>query len=373
VRDRLSAQARKAVADIVKRRTHSLLVVAAITLAVGGLVAVAELQQATTLGTEWHVAAAPGHVSFTVISYPDLRNVPLTPFELLSGRYPGDGEIVMEFGDSAQQPVRLGNLVTFDTAGGGIAALRVVGIARTSGQNPAVTDKAVGYMSGSGLRRLPACTYVPGQVPRHPLVAQELSIKLRNPAGYQAAADAVGLVVRAHGGTVLAVFPPEQGVPVRQLQGVFSLVRVLLAVALLIAAILLVNTITALVTEQAPIIGTMKALGATQARIVRGYLTTVALYSAVATPLGLAAGIAVGRLVSARLAAAIPLATGPFTLSPAVVVLALTVGFGVPAVAALVPLWLGTRVSVREALAAWGVASVESTPAGPLARLTSRR
>jgi signal transduction histidine kinase len=309
VRPRLSAQARKAVADIAKRRMHSLLVVAAITLAVGGLVAVtvadeglsaayaftvsaqgtrpdvvvavdkaddglladirrppnvAELQQATTLGTEWHVAAAPGHVSFTVISYPDLRSVPLTPFELLSGRYPGDGEIVMEFGDSALQPVRLGDVVTVDTADGSTAALRVVGIARTSGQNPAVTDKAVGYMSGSGLRLLPAYTYVPGQVPRHPLLAQELSIKLHDPARYQAAADAFGSVVRAYGGTVLAVFPPEQGVPVKQLQGVFSLVRVLLAVALLIAAILLVNTITALVTEQAPIIGTMKALGATR-------------------------------------------------------------------------------------------------------------
>lgn len=91
-----------------------------------------------------------------------------------------------------------------------------------------------------------------------------------------------------------------------------------------------------------------------------------------ATPLGLAAGIAVGRMVTARLAAAIPLATGPFALSPAVIVLAVAVGFGVPAMAALVPLWLGTRCSVREALAAWGVASVESTPAGPLARLTGR-
>jgi putative ABC transport system permease protein len=277
----------------------------------------------------------------------------------------------MEFGDSALQPFRLGDMVTLDTAVG-TSALRVVGIARTSGLNPAITDKAVGYMSTAGLRRLPANAYVPGQVPRHPLLAQELSITLRAPAEFQATADSLAAVVRAHGAHVLAVFPPEQGAPVRQLKGVFSLLRVLLAVAMLIAAVLLLNTITALVTEQAAIIGTMKALGGTRGRIVRGYLTTVAIYSAVATPLGLAGGIAVGRLLTSRLAAAIPLATGAFSLSPGVVVLGAAVGLGVPAVAALIPLWLGTRISVRQALAAWGVASVEPAQTGPAARLTRR-
>ena len=115
---RLSAQTRKPVADIVKRKAHSLLVVVAVVLAVGGLIAVnvadiglsaayaftvasqgpvpdvtvavdkadpalladlshlpnvASLQQATTFGTQWHVTQAPGHVSFTVISYPETR------------------------------------------------------------------------------------------------------------------------------------------------------------------------------------------------------------------------------------------------------------------------------------------------------------
>jgi putative ABC transport system permease protein len=411
-----SAQTHKSVADIVKRRTHSLLVMFAIALAVGGLVAVtvadqglsaayaftvraqgtrpdvvvavdraddelvaevgrlpnvATVQQATTMSTEWHVATAPGHVSFTVISYPDLARVALTPFELLQGRYPGAGEIVMEFGDSALQPFGLGDTVTVDTAGGTVS-LRVVGIARTSGLNPAITDKAVGYMSSAGLQRLPAYTYEPGQVPRQPLLTQQLSVKLWAPAEFQGAADSVVSVVRARGDNVLAVFPPEQGAPISQLRGVFSLVRVLLAVAVLLAAILLLNTITALVTEQVAIIGTMKALGATRGRIVRGYLTTVALYSAVATPLGVGVGIGGGWLLTSKLAAAIPLATGPFSVSPGVVVLGIGVGFGVPAIAALIPLWLGTRISVREALAAWGVASVEAAQAGAASRLLGR-
>jgi putative ABC transport system permease protein len=117
----------------------------------------------------------------------------------------------------------------------------------------------------------------------------------------------------------------------------------------------------------------MKALGATRARVVRGYLSTVAIYSAVATPVGIAVGVGVGRYLTVRLAASIPLATGPFELSPAVIGVGVAVGFGVPMVAALLPLWLGTRVSVRDALAAWGVASVPVARTGTLTRLLAGR
>ncbi|WP_322770339.1 ABC transporter permease, partial [Frankia sp. Cr1] len=119
--------------------------------------------------------------------------------------------------------------------------------------------------------------------------------------------------------------------------------------------------------------GTMKALGATRARVVRGYLTTVAIYSAVATPVGIAVGVGVGRYLTTRLAAPIPLATGPFELPPAVIGIGVAVGFGMPMVAALPALWLGTRVSVRDALAAWGVASVPVARTGPVTRLLAGR
>jgi putative ABC transport system permease protein len=413
----VSALLRKSVADIVRRRTRSLFVVLAMTLAVAGLVAVnvadtglsaayaftvggnatqpdvtvaldrarpqllsaitdlpnvAAVQPSTTFGTQWHVDQAPGHVSFTIVAYPDPRTVALSPFQLVDGRYPGDGEVVLEYGDTALQPIRLGDQVTVDTAGGS-ASLRVVGIARTSGLNPAVSGKAVGYMSVQALSALPAYTYQPGQEPRQPLRVEQVGIKLRNPAAYQETADAVGALARADGVTVLAVFPPGNDAPLRQLRGVFTLVRVLVGVALLLAAMLLVNTVTTLVTEQAGVIGTMKALGAGRTRIVRGYLTTVGLYGLAAAPAGTAVGVLAGRLLTQRLAASIPLATGPLPAPVTAVVLGIAVAFGVPFVAAFVPLWLGTRVSVRDALAAWGVMGMGGTGAGWLARLVGGR
>ena len=127
----------------------------------------------------------------------------------------------------------------------------------------------------------------------------------------------------------------------------------MLAVAL--SALLILNTITTLITEQTAIIGTLKAIGATRGAVLRGYLLTVATYSALATIPAIALGLYAGNLLASMLAPQIPLELGPFTITPWVVALSLSVGLGVPVLAALFPLWNGTRVTVREALSAYGI------------------
>lgn len=419
--DLIGAQTRKSLADVVRRKAHSLAIVLAILISVGGLTAVtvaddslssayafsvnkhstgqtatlavdrtdpsllssmagvsnvAALQVSTVMTTQWHVSAAPGHVDFTIVGYADPWRVTLTPFQLVAGRLPGNGEIVLEFGDEALQHVSLGDTIRLDTAHGS-APLRVVGLARTPGTNPAITGKAVGYMSAAGLGRLPAYRYVPGPVQRQPLLTQEIALELHAPADYQATVNALAPILHAHRTTVLGVFPPEHGAPVGQLKGILSLVRVLLAVALLLTSILILNSVTALVIQQTTVVGTMKALGATRARVVRGYAMTVLMYSAVATPVGIALGIAVGGRAASALATSIPLAPGPVVVTAQTIGLALGVGVAVPILSALIPLWLTTGISVKDALSAWGVTQrapgVEARTPGLPARLASRR
>jgi hypothetical protein len=88
-----------------------------------------------------------------ITSYPDLRRVSLTPIQLTSGRYPNVGEIVMEYGDLGLQQFNLGDTVTVDTAQG-TAHLRVVGLARAPGHNPAASGNGEGYMSDVGLQQI---------------------------------------------------------------------------------------------------------------------------------------------------------------------------------------------------------------------------
>jgi ABC-type antimicrobial peptide transport system permease subunit len=178
--------------------------------------------------------------------------------------------------------------------------------------------------------------------------------------GGQAASTAATQVrdaLRTHGVTILdsGYAPKVSAATLDGISGIFLLLRTLALLAVALSALLILNTITTLVTEQTAIIGAMKAIGATRGAVLRGYLLTVAIYSVLATLPAIALGLYAGNLLASTLAPQIPLELGPFTIAPWVVALSLAVGLGVPALAALFPLWNGTRVTVREALSAYGV------------------
>jgi ABC-type antimicrobial peptide transport system permease subunit len=328
---------------------------------------VKRVQEETTLTTQWHVSRAPGHVDLTIISYPDLQNIPLTPFELTSGRYPGAGEILMEYGDVAIQPFTIGDLVTVDTAQG-TARLRVVGLARTPGVNPATTDSARGYMREAALQSLPAFTDVTTAPLLGPLRLSHIAVKVASITQVSATAHVLGTLLQAHRVSVLGVsFPEPITAQLRQIDGIFTLLRILALLAVVMSGILLLNTVTTLIGEQTAIIGAMKAIGGTRRAILRGYLLSVGLYSLLATVPGLVLGILGGTQLASILARAIPLALGPLMVTPGLIALSLALGFGVPLCASLWPLWNGTRITVRAALAAYGINKGEGN--GSLARL----
>ena len=394
----MSAQTRKSFADILRRKARATVVFFAIAIPVAGLTAVAvtgnslsaayaftvsaanasdvsvitdrgggalvralaarrgmrAVQDATVLDTQWHIAAAPGYVDLRIVGYGDSRGPAMATFQLVTGRLPGPGEIVMEYGDLGLQRFRIGDRVTVDTAAGA-RPLRVVGLARTPGMDPAVSGQADAYMSPAALDQLPAFRYGPNSAQRQPFRIHQISLRLANPAAYQSAVHSLAPVFRQHNTAVLGLLPPATASSVTQLQGVLTLVRVLLAVAVLLAAILVMNSVSALVVSQASVIGTMKALGATTLRIAKGYALTLLILAAAATAVGFAAGLLVGDKLAASAAASIPLAPGGLVVSRATIAVAILVGLAVPLLAAALPLWAGTRITVREALADWGV------------------
>jgi putative ABC transport system permease protein len=139
--------------------------------------------------------------------------------------------------------------------------------------------------------------------------------------------------------------------------------RLLTALALLLVCVLLMTAVATLLSEQITIIGTMKALGGTRWPIVRSYLVTVAIYNVIGTALGLPAGMLAGDQLATSLAATVQsqtgqaLDTGASQVTPWVPLTSLIVGLLIPLLAALWPLWSGTRISVREAVADYGVRS----------------
>ncbi len=330
------------------------------------------VQMQSVVASQWHINATPGHVPINIVSYPDFQHVPITPFQLTSGRYPGAGEIVLEYGDQDVQPVSIGNTVTVDTSQT-TTTLRVVGFARTQGlPSPAGSGTARGYMSEAAIHQAFGSI---GAAPnsQEPQVQDEMAFKVQQISQVTTTANALAQTLRAKGVTVLNVSihqPFNQG-RINTINGVFTLLRMLSILAVILSALLILNTVITLIAEQTPIIGTLKAVGGTRSAIVRGYLVSVGIYSALGTLPAIALGLGFGYPLASSLASSISLAVGPFTIFPWIIILGLAVGFGVPLLSALVPLWMGTRITVREALSAYGISAGRA--GNRRARLTQRR
>ena len=283
----------------------------------------------------------------------------------------------MEQGDRSLHTFAIGDSVTLSDGGRSTEAT-VVGLARTPGVNPAATGDARAYMSDDGLQQVfdalgdPQETRPDGQ--QLPALQHHIQVTFVT-AGGQAASTRRRRSRRrcartASPSSTLASRRKSATAELEGINGVFVLLRILALLAVALSALLILNTITTLVTEQTAIIGTMKAIGATRGVVLRGYLLTVAIYSVLATLPAIALGLYAGNLLASMLAPQIPLELGPFTITPWVVALSLAVGLGVPVLAALFPLWNGTRVTVREALSAYGIETGQGR--GALSRLGQR-
>jgi len=328
-----------------------------------GIANVKTVQYVSALSVCWQPGAAECHVGIDLVSSPDLQQA--QTFQLTAGRYPGPGEIVMEQGDHSLHNFSIGDSVTL-SEGGRRTEVTVVGLARTPGVNPAATGEARAYLSDAGLQQVydalgdPQETHPDGQ--QIPALQHHIQVTFVA-AGGRAASAATELqdMLRAHNVTILdsGFAPKVSDAELDGISGVFVLLRTLALLAVALSALLILNTITTLVIEQTAVIGTLKAIGATRGSVMRGYLITVAIYSILATLPAITLGLYAGNLLASMLAPQIPLELGPFAVTLWVVALSMAVGLGVPILAVLFLLWNGTRLTVREALSAYGVSGIE--------------
>jgi putative ABC transport system permease protein len=312
--------------------------------AVQGLPNVRVVQLLTYYSTRWKVSAPPGHVNMFITAYQDFNHVAIDPFQVTSGRLPGVGEIVMESSDRTLQPFKLGDTITI-TSKLGPTSLKVVGLSRTLGDTSAgFSSFARGYMSQAG-------------------IAAATSIELPNDIEIQVddkhkAADTAREVtgfLRANGVAVLGADLPGNQFDPSVINGLYTILDVLSAIALVLSGFLIVNTVSTLIGEQTSIIGTMKAIGATRATVMRGYLMTIAIYAVTGALLGIALGLFGGYEFTLFLTSIVTLDLGPFQVDAGTILLSAVIGLAIPFLAAMVPLWTGTRITVREAISAYGI------------------
>jgi putative ABC transport system permease protein len=140
----------------------------------------------------------------------------------------------------------------------------------------------------------------------------------------------------------------------RQTNGVLVM---LAFVALIVSGFLVVNVINAIVGEQKRQIGVMKSLGASRFDNFYIYAGMALMYGLFGVIPGVILGIPGGYFMAQALAEQNNTIIENFAVSPVGIILGIVVGLAVPFMAAVVPVFNGTRVSILSAMTDYGISA----------------
>ncbi len=247
--------------------------------------------------------------------------------------------------------VEQGDVVDIRMSDGTAASLSISGFVNDMSQLPATIEPiAIGFISEETAARL-------GQ----PEGYNRLYLTLdREAADRETIERGMGHVVEwleDNGVVVLSVNIPNPGEhPIESsLQTIGMLLGTLGALTLLLSAFLVANIMAALVAQQVPQIGVIKALGGRTRLITRLYLQMVIIFGLLALLIALPMGVGGAYLQMNVLASTLNFDLRSFGLPPLTVLLQVIGALLVPAVAAFLPIFQGARQTVSKSLNSRGV------------------
>ncbi len=130
---------------------------------------------------------------------------------------------------------------------------------------------------------------------------------------------------------------------------------VMAVVSLVLSTVLILNTFMALITQQTNQIGMLKAVGGTSRTILQIYLAGVLVYGLLALVISFPLGAYTAFSVSHSFLSLFNIPYDVFRVSNEALVLQLVAALIVPLIAALWPILHGAAISVREAMASYGL------------------
>jgi putative ABC transport system permease protein len=307
----------------------------------------------TSSGTGWF--------STRLIGIEDFEAIRLSEPQIVSGRFPGRGEVVYDIGAQEALEIEIGDTVGIQRTGGEpIHYLQVSGFAQVpEALDPTVANRATAFVPAIEARRYDGRQY-----------NNFLMLRVEDPRQASATADSVSRLLnrRSVGTGSTTIRDPDVFTGSRELETLLLLLRVFSVIGLALSGFLVINTIAAIMVEETRQIGIIKAVGGSRRSMMVSYLGFASLIGLIASMLGLGAGLIGGRLLTAYLAGLSGLFLPGFSIAWTDIALAFGVGLGVAIVSALIPTWFNTRRRIAELLQNIGV--VADFQRGMVHRLT---
>jgi putative ABC transport system permease protein len=302
------------------------------------------------------IKTGPGewrHLGIFVVK--DYGNIRVGKFVPEQGAWPpATGEILIERDAFQVAHAKIGDTVTIRIGRGKEQTLHVTGRVHDVGLPQARMENCVyGYITLDTLARLDEQPYL-DQL--NILVTKNVAGNRFDEQHIRSVAQDVKTLVENRGHIVHDVDIPQPGKhPHADLMGVLLLAMSSFGFfVLILSGILVVNLLMGMMASQVRQIGVMKAIGGTRRQVALIYFGQALLLGIAALCVALPLGILGGRALCRPLAVLLNFDITSFAVPLWVYLWAIAVGLTVPLLAAAYPVWKGSAISVREALADFG-------------------
>jgi putative ABC transport system permease protein len=311
---------------------------------------VADIDTMTQLTVQFKTPQSAQWQTGTVVFRADYRHQQYDRMTLLSGNFPSAKTVAVERLSARFAGLNTGDMVEFSTANGS-EKLAIGGIIRHPFVKPPAFGGQLLFFIAPELApafSIPMHTFRQLLVQIKPPYSED---KARSIAGeIRAELAASGIAVNA---TLLQDPDRHWGRPI--FSGINLVLTVMAWASLALSSVLILNTVAALITQQTDQIGIMKSLGARRRTIAGIYLSEVFILSLIALIIAVPLSWA-GAFYSSRwILDVFNIELNSFTYSSRALYFTMAGGVLAPLLAALWPIWQGAAMSVRQAIASYGL------------------
>jgi putative ABC transport system permease protein len=167
------------------------------------------------------------------------------------------------------------------------------------------------------------------------------------------------------------ITPPDVPPAAAILNGIFFLLGIIGVIVVILGIFLVYNSISAIVTQQVNQIGVLKAVGAKSRQILFTYLTLVLSYGLLAAIISIPVGYFAARGLQLFFADFLNIENATPQIDPTAVLIQVAICLIAPLLAAMIPLWAGARITVREAISTYGLTGTAGLVDRVVARVRS--
>jgi putative ABC transport system permease protein len=279
-----------------------------------------------------------------------LPDVQLEPLQLLEGKWPQPGEVTVEKRMADAHDFSVGDTIIFrGPSAGGIREVEytISGLVyQPYFDNASSSDTSVyaEYADAQAILGFNGCNYL-----RFRYETYDQADKNFQPVQQTIAEQTPYVPVFA------TIQNPADNPMVQQMADTANVLTMLAVVAMIVSGFLVVNVIQAVVVEQKRQIGVMKSLGGTRFDNFYIYAGLALMYGILGTLPALILGIPLGYELTRMLGTEFDILIQDFDWSPISVLIGCLMGLAIPFLAAVLPVWNGTRVSILNAMTDFGI------------------